>query len=321
MAGSAYALVPQENLLLRPDPPGTPTKVLVAPYVIDIENINSAKQQFTIDLVLSLEWKDSRLAGRQRRLSLNEIWHPQAYLYNQRLVRKFLPDVVEISPDGTVLYMQRYYGHLASRLDLRDFPFDRQTLPITVVSFLYSPEQVNFVLDTRYTGRAENFSNTDWQIDSGKGSVRAHRTAATHDRAQQYRLARFDYVFTAKRHLSYYVWKVIGPLILIVLMSWAVFYIDPAQIGPQLGLAATSILTLIAFLFSLGNILPPISYLTRMDYFVYASLALVFLAFIEALASGFLAAHGKHELAKRFDRISRWVFPLAFAVFNVWFWG
>jgi hypothetical protein len=47
------------------------------------------------------------------------------------------------------------------------------------------------------------------------------------------------------------------------MMSWAVFYFEPDQIAPQIGLAATSILTLIAFLFSLGKILSPIVYLTK----------------------------------------------------------
>ena len=133
-------------------------------------------------------------------------------------------------------------------------------------------------------------------------------------------VSRFDYVFEAQRTRSYYVWKVVGPLVIIVLMSWAVFWVDPKHVGPQLGMSATSILTLVAFLLSLGSILPPISYLTRLDHFVYASLSLQFLAFAEALTSTHLAANDNHALALRLDGAARFLFPAGFLAINLWFW-
>ena len=41
---------------------------------------------------------------------------------------------------------------------------------------------------------------------------------------------------------------IIVPLILIVMMSWVVFWIDPRDFGPQMGMATASVFTLIAFL-------------------------------------------------------------------------
>lgn len=77
---------------------------------------------------------------------------------------------------------------------------------------------------------------------------------------------------------------------------------------------------MVAFLLSLSSILPPISYLTRLDYFVYASLALQFLAFAVALASTYLAAQDNHGLALRVDRVARFFFPGSFLMINLWFW-
>ena len=102
------------------------------------------------------------------------------------------------------------------------------------------------------------------------------------------------------------------PLIVIVCMSWAVFWINPDQLGVQIGVASTSILTLIAFLFSLSSVLPPISYLTRMDFFVFSSLVLVFLAFGEAMLTCTLATQDRLSLARRIDVFARWIFPLSF---------
>lgn len=104
------------------------------------------------------------------------------------------------------------------------------------------------------------------------------------------------------------------PLIVIVCMSWAVFWIDPDQLGIQIGVASTSILTLIAFLFSLSSVLPPISYLTRMDFFVFSSLVLVFLAFAEAMTTCTLAVKGRMPVGRRIDARARWIFPGTFAI-------
>ena len=102
-------------------------------------------------------------------------------------------------------------------------------------------------------------------------------------------------------------------------MSWTVFWIDPDQLGVQIGVATTSILTLIAFLFSLKALLPPVSYLTRMDMFIYGSLVLVFIALLEALTTCILAAHGKGGIARRFDWWCRGIFPAAFIALMTWF--
>lgn len=315
----ALGSVPDQTMA-RPDPEGTPTEVLVALYVIDIENIDNVRQNFTCDFVLTLVWKDARLVGSSRRLSLHEVWHPQANVYNQRGTSQSLPETVEIMPEGVVLYTQRYYGNLAALLDLSDFPLDRQRLPVTIVSFLYGPEEVRFVLDEENTGRNEDFSSAAWSIGQGQGGGGVFQAASSHRRDRVVRLAQFDYAFQASRHLKYYLWKVIWPLCLIVMMSWAVFWVDPSKIEAQISVSATTMLTIIAFIFSLKDILPPISYLTRLDYFVYASLCFVFLAFVEALTTCYAALRGHDQFSTRLDLWSRWIFPIGFILVLFWLW-
>jgi hypothetical protein len=79
-------------------------------------------------------------------------------------------------------------------------------------------------------------------------------------------------------------------------------------------------LTLIAFLFSLNAILPRLSYLTRLDLFVLASLALVFLAFLQAVATAALTASDRAGLATAIDRKARWLFPAFFAFVHLANW-
>ena len=52
-----------------------------------------------------------------------------------------------------------------------------------------------------------------------------------------------------KRDTSYFKYKVIFPLVLIVMMSWMVFWIDPSLVATQISVSVTAMLTMIAYRF------------------------------------------------------------------------
>ena len=158
-------------------------------------------------------------------------------------------------------------------------------------------------------GRREEFSVAGWSVGAGAASVTTEYLAP-----QDRDLSRLDLSMEARRESGYYVWRVLFPLGLIVLMASTVFWIDPTAFGPQVGVSTAAVLTLIAFQFRIGQILPRVSYLTRVDLFVLASTVLVFLALAQAVVTGRLAKAG-HELRSRaIDRWSRWVYLTAFGL-------
>ena len=89
------------------------------------------------------------------------------------------------------------------------------------------------------------------------------------------------------------------PLTLIVFMAWPVFWIDPSNVGPQFGIATSSVFTLIA-------------YLTRFDQFTLGCTLLVFAALGEAVVAARLARIGREKLALRIDLVTRLVYPVVF---------
>jgi hypothetical protein len=126
-------------------------------------------------------------------------------------------------------------------------------------------------------------------------------------------LAAFSIEFTAERRAHHFVIKVILPLILIVMMSWAVFWIEPNDANTQMAVAVTAMLTLIAYRFAIDSDVPKLPYLTRMDAFVLMSSLLVFFSLIEVMITTKLANRGRMELARTIDRRCRWVFAGLFA--------
>jgi hypothetical protein len=80
---------------------------------------------------------------------------------------------------------------------------------------------------------------------------------------------------------------------LIVAMSWVVFWIDPLEIRSQFSVSVTTVLTLIAYHISLGSRLPEIPYLTRMDIFIFGSTLIVFASLLEVVLTSHLAGTGR----------------------------
>ena len=299
----------------RPDPPGTVTEVKLGVFVLDVASIDDATQTFQADFFVIRRWRDPRLSfgassdpGTLRVLPASDVWQPDVEILNQRFLRTALPEQVRVSPDGSVLYRQRYQGTLASPLDLESFPFDRQELWIRVVA-LQDAREVVLVPDPERIGRLPRFSIAGWELELGPMESDSF-VPIPGERA----LPRAGLPLHARRSVGYFVWKLFVPLTLIVFMAWTVFFIGHDQMGPRIGISTASIFTLIAFQFSLGRVLPPISYLTRADQFVLGSSVLVYLALAETIFSGKLKAGGRAELALRVDRHARWAYAALFVV-------
>jgi hypothetical protein len=131
----------------------------------------------------------------------------------------------------------------------------------------------------------------------------------------------FAIQFRAKRYVAFYIWQVIIPMIVVVVMSWTAFWFRHTDASVRIGVATSSILTLVALRFVVANLLPRLSYMTRMDYFTVGSTVLVFLAFLTVVISSFLVAIQRVRGARAIDIVSRGVFPAAFAALLGWFFA
>jgi hypothetical protein len=307
-------------LIDRPGSGDGPTQVSVGMWMVDIANIDSAQQNFTADIAVVLRWKDARLAHTGTGLAhyaLDQIWTPRVGISNETssVVRK-LPEFAEVEPDGTVLYRQRYVGSFTQRLRLQSFPFDRQTFRIQFVAIRYRPNEVAFVPDESWirdglekgAGISQSITLPDWAVENwdAKASVYALTPGL------QY--SGYAFEFTASRNVQHYLLKVILPLVLIVMMSWSVFWTDPTNSNTQFSIAVTSMLTLIAYRFAVDSQLPRLPYMTRLDVFFLLSTLLVFFSLIEVLVTTILDNNRQIARAKKLDRYCRVIVPVIFVI-------
>lgn len=302
VAPLSHAAEPQEENIQR---------VYLNVGVLDVDAISSAQQSFTLNLFVQFRWFDPELAhdgDAPVRRDLSDINAPRFLLVNRQKTWSTLMNVVEIAPDGEVIYRMRLWGDFSQPLRLHDFPFDSHTFSIPILALSQTageavllepdPESDSFI--------ADQLSVADWDIThwaAAAGPIELTRGDSVQG---------FIFSFEATRLYKHYVIKFIIPLILIVMMSWIVFWIDPQESGSQLSVAVTAALTLIAYHIALAGKLPDIPYLTRMDMFLFGSTLLVFSALLEVVITSRFARGERLQLARWMDRVCSLAFPTAY---------
>jgi len=319
--------VPKNTQAIRPGPEGEKTKVDMGFFLIDIKEIDDVEQTFTADIVFNASWNDPRLSeeslGRSLErciIKLGDIWHPPFVDVNRSKGEKLLPKIVRVDSSGNINYKQRYIGELSSDLDFTNFPFDNQVLHFILAAYGPDAEQMVFEQDEESSGSRDHFSIEGWEIGL-LDAVTSSEVIKSQGTGEVRNFARIDFRLSAQRDKKYYLLNVLTPLCLIVLMAWAVFWIPPTAIGPQIGLSTATVFTLIAYRFSLSYQLPKVSYFTRIDKFVLFSTILVFMALGAAIATSKIASDGNVELAKMIEKWARYVYLFLFAIiliFTLW---
>src|SRR6266481_9484441 len=306
------------TLIDRPNAESGPTQISVAIWFVDVSSIDSAQQNFTADVVIVLQWKDPHLAHTGGGVAVyprDQIWNPRVVVVNEtNSISHRFPDSIEVTTDGTVIYRQRLVGSFAQALVLKSFPFDKQVFRVQLAAVKYSPSEVSLVPDEKWiaaginqaTGISPSITLPDWTVEKWDVKPLVYTLAPGLENSG------YAVEFTASRNVQHYILKVILPLVLIVMMSWAVFWIDPVTSNSQISIAVTSMLTLIAYRFAVDSQLPRLPYMTRLDSFFLTSTLLVFFSFIEVLVTTILENQKRNRLALTIDRSCRVIFPVIF---------
>ena len=299
--------------LQRPSAWGEPTEVRIAIYLIDVDAVDSANQNFSASVYYEARWKIPTLQHQgpgPRVAPTTSVWTPRLTILNQQQIWNAFPSYVEIYPDGEVVYRQKSWGWFSQALDLHEFPLDRQTLTIHIVAAGLLQTDVSMIpLIQRKgggSGIAEKFSLPDFKVKSWNAESRAYSPNQS-----QAGSAGFIMEVRLERQHSFYIWKLILPLCFIVAMSWVPRWIDPKEIGANLGISATSFLTLVAYLFATNVFLPRVAYFTRIDLFILLSTLMVFVGLAHTVMTTWLYGINSGALAKRINFWSRAIYPLA----------
>ena len=316
----ALLLIP---VLLAPavaqEPFGSPREVRIGLLMTDFTEVNGAEQSFSADVFLIATWHDPELVDGSdgiRTLDYERVWHPTLLIYNRRSVTESMPNEVMVRPDGTVTYLQRFTGEFSSPMNLKEFPRDRQEFFVWLVAPTRVGANVTLLADTSLAAlRADDLSISDWKV--GEASLELESFQVTPGAPQN---PGIKLSIPAERRVTYYTIQVLIPLVAIVMMAYAVFWVAPAVVPTRVGVVVTTMLTLIAYRFMLANHVPRLSYLTRLDWFMLGATVLVILTLFTMAGSSYLVSREREDVVKKIDRAGRVLYPIVFVLYSVIVW-
>jgi hypothetical protein len=325
-AANQFAAFPaglDPNAMLVPPPTGGgPVKVSVALHVLNLSNIDEVTERFQLTGYLIVQWRDPRLtyqrsgpADRFRLLSPDSVWRPKLVMINVVAPRHTYEEALRVDPDGSMNYAEHFDAVLTSTFRLKAFPFDTQKLEVIIHPFTVQQPFVTFVANPLPVWTAVEF-NTYSSLESWQFKSIAFEIGIAGSQFGKDTMAETRFEIAVERSYGFYLWKVFLPLLLMVIVSWSVFWFDPPEVSSQVQIAVTSILTIIAFALAISLTLPRVPYLTFADAFFLTCYIFAFVAMVELTAVHIAYRNERRRLATRIRQTARWLVPCAFVVIN-----
>ncbi len=315
-----------ENLIFPPE--NLPVEISVDLYINKIYNINTVDETYQIDGYLEYSWVDERLKrsgadsisgprlyenDRAREFINTKIWFPTIEIMNvQGEIEK--PGIsIEIHPDGTIIYDERFFGTFSTYMNFRNFPFDTQNFKVRVEAFSYDNNYLVFTNPTLFFETESNSFVEKWNITGKTAEISAHPYPENYPENPHYSRAEFE--IKAKRLTGYYLWQVLFPLFIIIMASFVIFWIR--DFGTQIGIGFTLMLTVVAFNFYSASILPELPYQTFIETIIIVGYVFIFLGILAVIINYRLYSDKGNETNNILMRVLRYLFPLTF--FIAWF--
>lgn len=317
-----------------PSPSSSPNQFLISPpkasapiivrarFVLnDINEINEGNETFEFAGVLTLIWNDPRQAFDPSTVGVNEKvyqgayqvnevstgWYPQVVLVNESGSYQKSGSVLRIKPDGTSTLVETINAIAESEIIMTRFPFDKHRLEAVFQVLNFNKDELLLEIEPVNNSSPPIVRLPQWRIREVVTSIEVRPSSSA---GRQEPSSALVVSANVERKPFYALRLVTFPLMVIVLLSFSVFWMDRSSLGDRISVSFIGVLTGVAYLLVTSSELPHISYVTLMHAFVNLSFLTMSATVVINLVVGTLDKRGDFERGNRIDRRCRWIFPL-----------
>lgn len=241
--------------------PQTAEVVKIGFYPINIYGVDPSSSTFSYDGYVWFRW-----SGGQNPTETLEFVNA---VDKSSLTQSYLFETPQVSPDGSKYQIMRLEGTFFTPFSMTDFPLDRHSLTIKVEDSLRGFNELVYEIDTDDTGYNKALSVSGWklvgwshqQLVDDYGSHFGDQNAKT----QASRFAQMNFKIDIERPESYFIWKLLLPLVIVLCGAWIALLLNPALIETRAALPATALLTTVFLQQSYTGTLPETGSLVLLD--------------------------------------------------------
>jgi hypothetical protein len=267
-------------------------------FEITLQDINVPEQAFKASVEIHLWWQDFNLpnvfpAYEKNDFTLNEDSLPfklsEIFENKTSLDISGGPEFKYYPETGTIYMMMVVDCNFYERMELQRFPLDRQFMNMQFNAYWKTENgDWNWILPEEFP----EWVPEEFKEKCSKGYVTRMVSSITEyellgpwiDFAPRQKEDPISVRIRVNRKPGFYFGNVVLPNFLIVAGCFAAFVIPPTEVADRLSITVTLMLAAVAFRFVVSTMLPKVSYLTIMDYYILVGfVALVLLIFENAI--------------------------------------
>ena len=331
IAATASAQVSNDApFVLGPPNSSEPIPIHVGFFLSDVTDVDEEREMFEFEAVLTVSWRDERQAFDPEKLGVmeqvyqgafqfNEVyngWWPQLVLANKSGTFEREGEILRIKPDGSMTYVQVLDAVVKSKMNLHQFPFDRQSFEIIFKVLELDRSGVVLIPDLANSGnRRQGVGLAQWVFQDLTVSTLDHnlRFLDGYTGLRSHLAVNINMT----RNPSYMLLLVVVPLFILIMLSWSIFWMDGESLGDRMDISFLGILTIVAYQIMISGILPRIDYWTLMSVFLYLSLTSMAAGVVVNLYVSHLDRLGRVMEGNIIDRRCRWLFPATYFSLNL----
>lgn len=313
--------------LLRSDmgaPVGTPEKPLEVAIGIQIDQISFVDQKsenYGAVATIRVKWTDPALAFDPKEIG-RETWivKPQAFvdyatklptivpafvIENQQSNRWIHQSIVAVHYSGEVTYLEKSSLTLqAPYFNFRKYPFDQQQFYFEIVS-VFPSDIVHYTVLEDQSGLGPLLGEEEWVLEN---ATMEQSTVVGLSGLESEKVA---LAFQGRRHVLYYAIRIFMPMLVLITVSWALFFLD--EYRKRIEIAGANLLVFVAFNWVISDDLPKLGYLTFLDFmlqwmFVVTGAIIVFNVLLRRMKVA-----GREAAARKWDNyVIKWIYPLGY---------
>ena len=305
----------------QPAPPDTaihkgPEKVKVGMYINSIHDIDFKLKEFMVSFWLWIKYKKSKDKANDLDF-INNLEIPNAETFSWSYL------IVDSTSNPDSVYMQmKMLCEMKDNWSIRNFPFDKQQMNISLENSQFTAEQMVFIIDSsgnHYDSSAVFGWNIEYdklwvenKVYYSKFGIDAQAKAETNFSAFKMRVG-------IQRNAAGLFWKMFLGMYIAFLIAYICFYIHSDGIDSRFGLSVGSLFAVIGNKYIIDSSLPESTSFTLVDTLHGLTLFSIFLVIAATAWSLKMVKQGRVNEARRFDMVFAQVLLLVYILVNIFF--
>lgn len=267
---SAQARAASGSLTEMTTKPAQAEIVKIGFFAVNVYGVDPAASTFTFDGYVWLRWKGN--------INPTDTLEFVNAVDKSSLSKTYLYDSPQTMPDGSKYQIMRIESQFFKAFSLSDFPLDNHELTIAVEDSLRGSDELVFEIDRPDSGLSPNFSVSGWSLDGWNTKTYINDYGSNFgDRrvTQASRFTQMNFNIKIARPVSYFVWKLLLPLLVVLCGAWIALLLNPSLTETRAALPASALLTTVFLQQSYTATLPETGGLVLLDQIYVVAYVLI----------------------------------------------